>query len=203
MPAISHCPHCQASVLIQSLADSSQRLCCPHCAASFAVADAQRAAVEVPPLARPADGGSGAANKPTFETQSPRIVSLEVSYIKAEPPPARSTDRSLASASPAAAEYAIAGAEKQSHAVSGAAEELTAWEAMGQSDLASGRSAARYRSREPKIGVLGHLIGIVLGGVVGLGLGYWILLWIGGRQADFLKVWESMPRWSVPSSNDI
>ena len=83
--------------------------------------------------------------------------------------------------------------------------EMPAWTAMGQHDGAgSYSSTSRLRSaRKPKIGVLGHLIGIVLGGVMGLGLGYWILLWISGRQADFLKVWESLPRWAVPRDDHL
>ena len=40
---------------------------------------------------------------------------------------------------------------------------------------------------------------MVLGGVLGLALGYYILLWIGGPQADFLQVRAKLPQWMLPS----
>lgn len=56
----------------------------------------------------------------------------------------------------------------------------------------------RKRRREPS--VIGNLIGVVGGGVVGLGLGYMILLWIGGPEKDFFGYSKNIPRWMLPSS---
>lgn len=55
------------------------------------------------------------------------------------------------------------------------------------------------RAAEPR-SFLRHLVGIVGGGVVGLALGYFILLWIGGPQKDFLEIGHRLPRWMVPAA---
>jgi hypothetical protein len=47
---------------------------------------------------------------------------------------------------------------------------------------------------------LRQLLGIVGGGVVGLVAGYFILLWIGGPEKDFLELGERLPAWAVPNA---
>ena len=59
------------------------------------------------------------------------------------------------------------------------------------------RSVAR--PKKTAFGFVGQLLGMVLGGVLGLALGYYILLWIGGPQADFLQVRAKLPQWMLPS----
>jgi hypothetical protein len=49
-------------------------------------------------------------------------------------------------------------------------------------------------------GVLAQFLGIAIGGVIGLSIGYMILLWIKGPSTDFLKVGKSLPSWMVPAS---
>ncbi|HEV7224003.1 MAG TPA: hypothetical protein VGN42_14940, partial [Pirellulales bacterium] len=49
------------------------------------------------------------------------------------------------------------------------------------------------RAKKTAFGFVGQLLGMALGGVLGLALGYYILLWIGGPQADFLQVRAKLP----------
>jgi hypothetical protein len=60
------------------------------------------------------------------------------------------------------------------------------------------RSPARRQRREPS--ALGNLIGVLLAAPVGLGLGYFVLLWIGGPEKDFLGYGSKLPSWMVPAS---
>lgn len=54
------------------------------------------------------------------------------------------------------------------------------------------------RRRRPS--ALRQMIGVAGGGVMGLSLGYFILLWIGGPQKDFLKVGHKLPALIVPAA---
>src|SRR5205085_6142868 len=40
----------------------------------------------------------------------------------------------------------------------------------------------------------------VLGGIVGLSIGYLALLWIGGPDKDFVKLGDKLPGWMLPAS---
>ncbi|MEX0937541.1 MAG: IBR domain-containing protein [Pirellulales bacterium] len=44
-----------------------------------------------------------------------------------------------------------------------------------------------------------QLVGIVGGGALGLLIGYFLLLWIGGRRADFLEIGQNLPEFMVPA----
>jgi hypothetical protein len=55
------------------------------------------------------------------------------------------------------------------------------------------------RAKKTAFGFVGQLLGMALGGMLGLALGYFILLWIGGPQADFLQVRAKLPHWMLPS----
>ena len=82
------------------------------------------------------------------------------------------------------------------------AETETAPEEFGDDTAIPGMSAAssavNRRKREPSF--IGNLIGVVGGGVVGCGLAYFIVLWIGGPDKDFLELGPKLPKWILPSS---
>lgn len=102
---------------------------------------------------------------------------------------------------------AIAGAEKSPEAPDADADrqrETHAGEESSQADAELGASfgVATTPRRKPAevgaIGIVGNVLGMAAGAVIGLGLGYYILLWLGGARADFLELRDKLPRWLVP-----
>ncbi|HEV3023058.1 MAG TPA: hypothetical protein VGX76_11340 [Pirellulales bacterium] len=61
---------------------------------------------------------------------------------------------------------------------------------------------ARLRSQSTFAGAVGQLVGIVVFGVIGLSLGYLILLWLQGPKGDILKMRDKLPRWITPGERD-
>ncbi len=61
------------------------------------------------------------------------------------------------------------------------------------------RATARRRRKGP--GLLGHVVGIVGGGFVGLALGYYLLNLIGGERFNFLNIWLPGIRHTQKSSD--
>jgi hypothetical protein len=64
--------------------------------------------------------------------------------------------------------------------------------------ISAASSALKRRKRQPSF--IGNLIGVVGGGVVGCALAYFIVLWIGGPEKDFLELGPKLPKWMLPSS---
>jgi hypothetical protein len=60
-------------------------------------------------------------------------------------------------------------------------------------------AAPRTIQYESSRSVVRQFLNIVGGGAVGLALGYFILLWIGGPQKDFLEIGRQLPPWAVPA----
>jgi hypothetical protein len=60
------------------------------------------------------------------------------------------------------------------------------------------KAAARPRSQSTFAGAVGQLIGIVVFGIIGLSLGYLVLLWLQGPKGDILKIRDKLPRWMTP-----
>jgi hypothetical protein len=71
------------------------------------------------------------------------------------------------------------------------------YEAFGR-QVASMRVAPKAKRQASALGALGQLMGMALGGVLGLAIGYYVLIWIGGSQADFLELRGKLPRWLRP-----
>ena len=68
----------------------------------------------------------------------------------------------------------------------------------GMPGISAASSAARRRKREPSF--IGNLIGVVGGGVVGCTMAYFIVLWIGGPDKDFLELGPKLPSWMLPAA---
>lgn len=64
--------------------------------------------------------------------------------------------------------------------------------------VSAAASAAMRRKREPSM--IGNLIGVIGGGVVGCGLAYFIVLWVGGPEKDFLELGPKLPKWMLPAA---
>lgn len=80
------------------------------------------------------------------------------------------------------------------------AEEYAAEPAAGAPAGFGSAVAIQRGPRRPKQGVgwFGQLVALVLGGVMGLSIGYYALIWIGGRDKDFLNIADKLPSWAVP-----
>ena len=76
-------------------------------------------------------------------------------------------------------------------------DDVTGAEIASGADVAY-RLTARARSKRASVGIFGQLLGIVGGGIVGLALGYYVLLWIGGARVDFLEIRDQLPQWLLP-----
>ncbi|HEX3656862.1 MAG TPA: hypothetical protein VHV55_13680 [Pirellulales bacterium] len=209
MPSICTCPDCHQRVLVESLADESLRLRCPLCSGTFEIAAVSADAEPAPPWALPLLDERSADSEPAADAQHPESAeSLEIaaegfaegqSLSIAEV--AAAADRGTAGGDQAALEtWMPPQSDTDSTPLEGSSmgEPSAVWDAMGQhaGDVAS---PSRARRREPQVGIIGNLIGVVLGGVVGIGLGYLVLLWVAGRQGDFLHIWDQMPRILLPS----
>jgi ribosomal protein S27AE len=213
MTSISSCPRCQAAVLIASLDTPSQRLRCPTCHEMFTLDEVLDKCIELPPQASLVESNpepKPAEDRMTLAPTADEPLTLDhgepVVPTHVEPPPmqeAASADPTPATVAPESApeedEYQIAG-----HAPAPVEEPQQPASLSGTSGAHQFETPRRrHRHRKPKpveVGFLGNLVGIVLGGVIGLSLGYWILLWIGGREHDFLEIWDKLPSWSVPAS---
>jgi hypothetical protein len=185
MPSICPCPDCRERVLVESLADAGLRLRCPLCGATFEAAAVSATAEPAPPWAFPVlDERS--AEPESAETSAPAEGSepstMDQPDAEGWAPTQSDADGFLLDEPPA---------EEPAAAV---------WDGLGEQGAGLG-SPSRARRGEPQFGVLGNLIGVVLGGVIGIGLGYFVLLWISGRQGDFLHIWDQMPRILLPSEH--
>ncbi|HVC93761.1 MAG TPA: hypothetical protein VND64_08725 [Pirellulales bacterium] len=66
-----------------------------------------------------------------------------------------------------------------------------------ESPVGSFNIASKPRSKPGGIGIFGHFLGVIGGGVIGLALGYYVLLCIGGARVDFLEIRDKI-RWLLP-----
>ena len=82
--------------------------------------------------------------------------------------------------------------------------EETDAEGVGQA-MPSAYDAYRRRpqisSRTSALAIVYQMVGVVGGGIMGLALGYLILMWIGGPQKDFLNIRHKLPSFLVPSDS--
>jgi hypothetical protein len=65
-------------------------------------------------------------------------------------------------------------------------------------DNPGGNTVSVRQRRGATGGGIAELVKIVLGGIVGLAIGYWLLLWITGN--DFLEASRFVPGWALPVS---
>lgn len=180
MPCISSCPACHRDLTVADYADSERRLRCPLCSAEFSAAEILADGVPFPPAAIDIEAERAAAP----ETPAAQEESLASQAAVA---PGESAE--------VAESHEPAAAESESEASGDA--DLEQEEAAAEPGY-SVRSVPRRKTKTSAIGMLGHVIGMALGGVLGLAIGYYVLLWIGGPQADFLELRAKLPAWMLP-----
>ena len=58
--------------------------------------------------------------------------------------------------------------------------------------------SSRYLDARRPNRLVKQIVGVLLGGLLGLAIGYLALLWIGGPQRDFLQIGERLPAFLLP-----
>jgi hypothetical protein len=184
MPAIVNCPKCDAQVSLPVGADPVWRVRCPLCRKDFPLAEALDTA---PPVlivldkVRAADGGTPSeADCHAFDAEDiSTLPDIEISL-----------DNSSAEISVAVAATQSADVEQQ----------LPLREADDYIDVNGLSTQGMPHSTREGYHWVGRFAGIVGGGVVGLMLGYFALLWLGGPSRDFLHVGPKLPSFILPDS---
>ncbi|HVA51785.1 MAG TPA: hypothetical protein VNH11_35920 [Pirellulales bacterium] len=213
MPSISSCPECHRDLTIPDLADRQQPLRCPLCDAQFSADRVLADSVNFPPaaivvgdrspLAPQAEGRREPGDSPVGESSGLESTSAHgVSGLGA--PQAERGGELGDSPEPQAEGPGEPGdfpvgepSELESTSAHGVSGLPNDYEAFGQ-QAASMRVAPKVRRKSSPLGVLGQLVGMALGGVVGLAIGYYVLVWMGGPRADFLELRGKLPHWLRP-----
>jgi hypothetical protein len=184
MPAIVNCPKCDAQVSLPVGADPVWRVRCPLCRKDFPLAEALDTA---PPVlivldkVRVADGGTSlGADYHAFDAEDiSTLPDIEISL-----------DNSSAEISAAVAATQSADAEDQlSRHV---ADDYIAVDGLSTQAMPHLTRGGYHW--------MGRFAGIVGGGVVGLMLGYFALLWLGGPSRDFLHLGPKLPSFILPDA---
>jgi carboxypeptidase Taq len=69
---------------------------------------------------------------------------------------------------------------------------------FGGTTTAPARPVYKKKSGGGMVTLIVTLVGIVGGGVIGITLGLWILLWLKGPHGDLLKIRHKVPSWMLP-----
>jgi hypothetical protein len=178
MVQVGSCPECQKEVALgDALAtDGDVQLCCPHCDLEFA--RDKLTLREVPELLLAGAAADAAAHdqltdtSPAVNDSQPLLGGADVGAEEdVEPGHVSPIDMPVVTASGARQEYDA---------------QISTQPRVAQ----AGGSRSFFR----------QLVGIAGGGVIGLAIGYYVLLWIGGPQKDFLEIGHRLPPWAVPAA---
>lgn len=183
MPCISSCPACHRDLTVADQTDAQRRLRCPLCSAEFSAAEILADGVPFPPAAIDINVDE-AAQLPVTDSTTAAAVSVEAPIGTGDAAP----NESLAfdeRPEPAG------GSEPSDEEQPGFAE-------PSEEPAYAVHSAPRPKAATSTLGALGHFAGMALGGVLGLAIGYYVLLWIGGPRADFLEIRSKLPAWMLP-----
>ncbi|HVX13506.1 MAG TPA: hypothetical protein VHC22_20140 [Pirellulales bacterium] len=228
MPSISSCPVCHRDLTIPDLTDRRQPLRCPLCDARFPADDALADSVSFPPAAIIVEAGElpsdsaehpGERALPPSPTDEPVVpVGYVPSWSSGRPAPGDSPTIDKPADSAQRESSFRDQANEDSSSPTDAYEHDEIVEDVDESDdrsdraddgpdneteafgrqVAGMRVAHQTRKQSSPFGALGQLVGMALGGIAGLAIGYYVLMWVGGPRADFLELRGKLPRWLVP-----
>ena len=213
MPSISSCPECHRDLTLPDLVDGKQSLRCPLCDARFPAERVMADSVSFPPAAivvstsddvpppaveRPAESepwSTATSHDTGIDEDAGRSSQKESGFHGSDVNEPDLDESELDESSVATADEDDSSAEDSGVADS----EVSPDYASFGRQAAAMRTAPRTRREASAFSLFGQFVGIAVGGVLGLALGYWILLWILGAQADFLHLRGKLPRWLLPA----
>lgn len=206
MPAVSACPKCGQYVTIPNDVAPAEQVRCPHCAAAFPLQDASG---DPPPaLIRVAAPDEEAAEWMVGETDDEAadlVVDEEIPALGAvgdeadEGPWAQQTaDHEPSDAEAAVYDVRPPDGQSVDENADGAEESAIAAvyaEAFDftprdrNDDDSAAAVAARLRQEAGRHGMFGELVKIILGGIVGMAIAYYLLNFFGGPRFDRLPIY--------------
>lgn len=209
MPIISTCPKCKGQVTVPDGIDHEAEVRCPRCAVVYPL---REALAELPPALIPVDTENITPASPDSEAAASSGLISEPFHVPPTQPEAK-PDEQAESPEAEAEEPGDMGAgldvwEKVDSApqIDLGRGDLAAEEADGQEAAAEafagfameeseqevpadeGRPAPVPRRKKKKQkSALREMVGAILGGFLGLAIGYYLLNWIGGPRFDFME----------------
>ena len=186
MPAVVNCPKCDAQVSLPVGADPVWQVRCPLCDKEFPLAEALD---QAPPELIVVDrAGAIADTSPPWPDRSDSAAEDAATLPDFE----IALDDHSAEIGEAGAATAAAVA-KDSMPLDMAGDTIEVAGRLQHGMLQVNRGGHHW---------LGRVAGIVGGGVVGLMLGYFALLWLGGPSRDFLRLGPKLPSFILPAEFD-
>ncbi|MEE8450678.1 MAG: hypothetical protein V3R99_02155 [Thermoguttaceae bacterium] len=207
MPSISKCPRCHQEVTIPDGVDQQASVRCPLCSATYPIGDAMGGS---PPALIPVDTPA----EQGLKTDSESLLTSNLVAAPFHTPDSDSMDKSPAAASTAEtqAESAAGGLREPAGidawekvddtpqidsgtgAESSAEVDTAAFAGFAEDDSdESGNSgasaAARPRRKKKQKSLFKEMAGAIIGGFVGLAVGYYGLNYFGGERFDFMSIY--------------
>jgi LSD1 subclass zinc finger protein len=196
VPSISHCPRCQGQVSLPRGIGGASRVRCPLCQAEYLLEDAFRTA---PPELTVLEVVGDVA----LEDAAIDGAAIEGARFNGGTAANRfSHPRDAATIDPFDDEDAYELESAAEPETSGGSRDFPGVAILTrEAAMAVPESTAPIRSsRRTEAGMGKQLFGVIGGGFMGLVVGYWILLWIGGPGSDFLHIGHKLPPLLVPEA---
>ena len=187
MSQIAKCPACDEQLSVPPSAEGSSRLECPSCNTEFTLEDASMVALHEAILLDAGDVESDVADEEKFDFEDgvvARTAEIEDDVTAGDPDADFPEEE-------APWDFGEPADERQQVAIGPGTRDAE----MMVASMAV-RATAR---RRPRKSFLRQLVGIVGGGIVGLALGYYLLLWIGGPDRDFLQLGQQLTIPAAPA----
>jgi hypothetical protein len=209
MPSISSCPECHRILTIPDLADRQQSLGCPLCHAQFSAERVLAESENLPPAAivlgaTASAEQEGSPDENRAREEPTQQVNGSSSSAASEPPLDEDDDLESSIEEDEELDDFDDSDEWEDSEDAEDDEDFEESEPSPdyqsfQQQTATTRIARRTRqSTASPFGFLGQLLGIAVGGALGLAIGYWVLIWIGGADKDFLQLRGRVPGWLLP-----
>lgn len=204
MSIISKCPKCRQQVTIPDRVDPAGEVRCPLCEAEYPLSEAM---AEVPPPALipvgaalthgPMPESDAVAEAPETETEGPAGEGPAIDvWQKVDAAP--EIDTGVVEDTPPGIDTGRTPVDSEAFAAFGEEGSQTA-------ARTAGTAIARPRRRRKEKSVPRHMIEALIGGVLGLCIGYYLLNFFGGKHHDYLGIYlpfveHTQHNW--PFSND-